>query len=109
MKGCTTMKTQTTPTTVRAFDLLTCCAFVLTMAGWASAQPLVRQPAEPTSQAGHELQRARVAFAQRQALAAYGPEIAVTFGDAEVPTLLTGQLSRRIRPDDAVAEAQAAL
>jgi Zn-dependent metalloprotease len=103
------MRIRIIPATGAALELLRSCALVLTITGWASAQPLVKHAPEPIGQASQERLRGRVTFAQRQALAVYGPEVGITFGDAEVPTSLTGQLSRRVHSDDAVAEAQAAL
>jgi zinc metalloprotease ZmpA len=103
------MRIKTNSSTGAAFELLASCTLALTITGWAGAQPQFKHPAEPMGQARHELPGARVTFAQRQALAAYGPEIRVALGDEEVPTSLTGQLSVRVHPDDAVAEAQAAL
>jgi Fungalysin/Thermolysin Propeptide Motif len=46
---------------------------------------------------------------QRQALGMLGPDVSVELDDQEVPVLLSGVLSPRLRPDDPVAEAELAL
>jgi len=51
----------------------------------------------------------RVTVKQRQALAAFSADIAIAFGEQEVPTFISGLLSARKYPHDPAAEAQAAL
>jgi hypothetical protein len=84
----------------------------LAMAGSAFAQhtsnPNRTLPAK-RELAHQRLPGERFTAQQRQALAAYGPDVSVEFGDQEVPSSITGHLSSRVRPDNAVAEAQAAL
>ena len=81
--------------------LAAACIAALTLTGSAPAQPA----------RGHQtkLPGERFTPAQRQALAGYGSDVLVEFGNQEVPVSLTGPLAIRVRPDDPAAEAQAAL
>jgi hypothetical protein len=58
---------------------------------------------------GSQLPGSRITAAQRQALAAYGPDVQIMFDAQEVPTFMRGPISSRFYPDDPSAEAQAAL
>jgi hypothetical protein len=79
-------------------------AFALALIG-----PAVGQSSPQSATPQHGLPGARITAAQRQAFAAFGPDISIAFGDNEVPASIRGALSGRSYPADPAAEAQAAL
>ena len=62
----------------------------------------------PATFRGHTIDP-EVAFAQNQAIAGYGPDIHIEFGDDQVPNVLSGRLFARTHSDDPTADAKAAV